>query len=363
MPVSDALARILAADRARFNARAAEAARRAPGFDTGALAAFLQTGVDGVVVAVADAVPERVAAVADAAYDIALILVAQRLVGPLARNRLVESVWLELFPACARRIAEAPGEVLGALSNAALYMGSALELRGDEWLRALSALADDTQTVPQLLTLGKVLAWRAGAAHFRDGALAAASALPEPLALAAVGALPGSRWVEVHARLAADPWWLPEWGEGNEPSQRKAQGKRVGDFSGFGGIFRQPPEARASADGFRVKSGDRYSFLMADAWGAVLHRASREEYEQPPFSQGAHRSPMIEGNRLMLPYGDIELDLPAEGLALACNAHTVAVTSPYSHAIRLFPLQCFNPHPTQPDDMAQLPPSRARLSP
>ncbi|MCL2161730.1 MAG: hypothetical protein FWH56_07600 [Betaproteobacteria bacterium] len=339
MPVSDAFARILATERAQFNARAAEAVRRAPGFDAEAFAAFLQSGVDGVVAAVADAVPERAAAVAGAAYDIALTLVAQRLVGSQARGRLVERVWRESFPACARRIAEAPDEVLGALSNAALYMGSAPELRGDEWLRCLSALAGNAETVPQLLALGKALAWRAGAAHFRDGALVAASMLPEPLALAAVGAAPGSSWARVHARLAADPWWLPEWGEDDAPSQRNAQGKKIGDFSGFGGIFRQPPEIRANPDGFWVKSGDRYSLLMVDARGAVLHRASREEYEQPPFSSPAHRSPVVEGNRLMLAHGNIELDLPAEGLSIACNAHTVAVTSPYSFTIRLFPLQ------------------------
>ncbi|MDR2209509.1 MAG: hypothetical protein LBE22_11125 [Azoarcus sp.] len=339
MPVSDAFARILAAERARFNACAAEAARRTPGFDTGVFAAFLQSGVDGVVAAVADAVPERAATVAEAAYDVALSLVAQRLVGPQARSRLVERAWLESFPACARQIAEAPGEVLGALSNAALYMGSAPELRGGEWLGSLQTLAGGAETASQLLMLGKVLAWRAGAAHFRDGALAVASALPESLALAAVGAAPGSSWVQVQAHLAADPWWSPEWGEDGVPPQHKAQGKRIGDFSGFGGIFRQPPEIRANANGFWVKSGDRYSLLIADIRGAVLHRASREEYEQPPFPGTAQTLPRIRDNRIEMVYGDIELDLPAEGLALACNGHTAAVTSPYSYAIRVFPLQ------------------------
>ncbi len=351
-PISDTFARILAAERERFNALAAEAARRTPGFDTEALAAFLRSGVDGVVAAVAtlaEAAPERAAAVAEAAYDIALVLVAQRLAGPLARSRFVERAWVELFPSCAPRIAEAPGEVLGALSNAALYLGNTPELRGDEWLRSLSALAGDAETVSQLLTLGKVLAWRAGAAHFRDGALAAASTLPRALALAAVGAAPGDDWARVHARLSADPWWSPEGEkhrqEDGAPPRRKTRGRKIGDFSGFDGIFRQPPEVRANAGGFWVKSGDRYSLLIADAWGAVLHRASREEYERPEPLQSSQSSqsirppPVLDGTRLKLAHGGIELDLPAEGLAFACNGHTVAVSSPYSFAIRLFPLQ------------------------
>lgn len=333
MPVSDDFARILASERSWFNARAAEVARRAPGFSLETLAAFLQSGVDGVVAAVARAVPERAEGVAKAAYDIALILVAQQLVGAEERNRLIERVWVELLPLCTHRIAEAPDKVLGALSNAAVYLGSAPNLRGEEWLGFLSALAGHAKTVPQLLALGQVLVWRVGAAHLRDSALAITSELPEPLALAAVGAAPGNEWATVHARLAANPWWLPEE---KDALLLHSQGKKIGEFSGFGGIFRQPPEVRAHADGFWVKSGDRYSLLMADAWGAVLHRASREEYEQSYFPTTL--CPALEENRLMLACGNIELDLPAEGLDIAWNDHTVAVTSPYSYTIRLFPL-------------------------
>jgi len=332
MPISADFARILDSERSWFNARAAEMARRAPGFNMETLATFLQSGVDAVVSAVAKAVPERARAVAVAAYDIALILVAQQLVGLEARNRLIERVWIELLPSCALQIAEAPGKVLGALSNAAVYLEQPPNLRGDEWLVFLSQLAGRAETASQLLALGQVLAWRAGAAHLRSSALATASQLPEPLALAAVGAAPGGAWAEVHTRLVADPWWLP----GQKEASPLARGKKVGDFSGFGGIFRQPPEVRAHADGFWVKSGERYSLLLADAWGAVLHRASREEYAQP-YSPALPR-PALAGNRLELARGNVELDLPAGKMDIAWNAHTVAVVSSYSYMIRLFPL-------------------------
>ena len=32
------------------------------------------------------------------------------------------------------------------------------------------------------------------------------------------------------------------------------------------------------------------------------------------------------------------LDLPADGLHIVCNGHTVALTSPFTHTIRLLPL-------------------------
>src|SRR5438128_1194244 len=82
---------------------------------------------------------------------------------------------------------------------------------------------------------------RAGEAHFRAGALAAADALPPALALAAVRA-PGGDWPELRRRLAAAPWF--------DPSKPVASGLRVvahaGAFRGFGGLFVEPPVVAAA---------------------------------------------------------------------------------------------------------------------
>lgn len=330
MPVSAPFARILAAGRPQFNNRVSEAKRLYPGFESDVFADFLVTTIDPIVQAVSELSPDLVAPVALSAYDIALTLCRQGLVGPKARNSFVDRVWVELLPRLTRPVGESPVEALGALSNAAVYLGSNPDLRRDEWLGHMTSLAPKVDTAANLLALGKVLAWRSGAAHFRTGALLAADTLPEEIALAAVGASPESRWVEVRKNFAANPWWVPRR---EFPSWRE-----IGNFVGFGGSFRQPPEVRASESGFWVKSGDRFSLLVADAWGAVLHPATTEEFALPaPFVQGPR--PVCRGQQLAFADRTVTLDLPAEGLAVVCNQHTAAVTSLYSHSIRLFPLQ------------------------
>lgn len=328
MPVSAPFTLILAAGRSQFNAMVVKTRRRKPGFDTQAFTAFLQSGVNEVVTAVCAAVPERAASVTLIAYDLALTLVGQGLAGPNARNKLVGRTWSELLPLLPKQVAEAPAKVLGALSNAAVYLEGNPGLRGEEWLHHMTVLAKQTRSASELLDLGKILAWRSGAAHFRAGALTTADQLPE--ALAAVGASPGTSWAEVHNHLQANPWWSPE--------QNKEQVKEVGSFTGLGGVFSQPPQVRASVSGFWVKSGVRYHLLVADTWGAVLHQATQEEFQQaPPPVTG--ELPVLKGNKLVFAHRSMELDLPAEGLNLVCNQHTAALTSPYTHAIRLFPLQ------------------------
>lgn len=333
MALSAPFARLLAAGRAEFNARVADAKRRTPGFDVEALAGFLQTGVDPVVAATSAVAPERAGGVASAAYDIALVLVARGLVGPAAYCTLVERVWTELAPRIPLRVIDSATTVLGGLSNAALYLCKTPGLRGDDWLREMIVVAGRAANTEELFALGQVLAWRAGAAHFRAGSLAAADRLPPSLALAALGADGQANWNEVKASLAANPWWSPEGPRGN-PAVR---GRKVGEFAGFGGAFPEPPQLRPAPDGFWVKSAERYSLLMADAWGAVLTPATKDEFLRAtaPFPVTAS----LKGASLALGYGAVAIDLPAEGLALVCNEHTAALASPYTHSIHLYPLR------------------------
>ena len=327
--LSSPFAQVLAAGRRQFNARVDEAKRRAPGFDATGFAAFLQDQVDGVVTAVHAVAPARTTAVALAAYDIALSLCLHGLAGHAARTPLLNQAWSQLFPRLASRIAEQPQDVLGALSNAVVHLGGVDGARGAEWLQHMAALAPQSSTVAQLLDLGKVLAWRAGLAHFRAGALQAVDALPPPLQLAALGASVDVSWTTLRAAFAADPWASAQ--------PRRVEGWQVGAFTGFGGRFAQPPELRVAPEGFWVRSGARHFLAMADAFGAVLLPASAEEFTAgtPPRPLDV---PRLRNGRLVLADRELALDLPAEGLTLAADAHTVAVASPYSHTLRLLPL-------------------------
>lgn len=329
--MSPQFAKLLAAGRPEFNRRVAEARRRFPAFDTEAFGSFLQSAADSVVRTAAGHAPERAAAVAVAAYDAALELVAHGQAGIIAGR-----VWRELAPRYAALLAAHPVQVLGLLTNAALHLEKCAYARPAEWLSLMSGIAPHVVQLEHLAGTGQICAWRSGMAHFRKGALAAADALPEPLALALFGATakPAPAWAALRDSLQRDPWWTPD----AAARERVLSGVDIGAFTGFGGAFGQPPEVRPAAEGFWVRSGERYMLLVADAYGAVLHPASEDEYAHPgvPLAQAVISQ---SGQRLAINGRTVDLDLPADRLRIVCNEHTAAITSPYSHAIRVLPLR------------------------
>lgn len=333
--MSPQFASLLASGRPEFNRRVAEARRRHPSFDTAAFGAFLQGPADQLVRAVsappAAGVAERLPAVAMAAFDVALELVAHGQGASVAAR-----AWCELGPRYASLLCAQPAQVLGMLSNAALHIEKSGHARPGQWLSLMAELAPQVADVQQLSAVGQICAWRAGMAHFRQGAIAAAGQLPASLSLAAFGAAadaPAGAWPDMRAALLRDPWWAPD----EATRQRAANGAEVGSFTGLGGAFPEPPDVRPAADGFWVRSGDRYALLVADACGAALHAATRDEYEHPQLPATRARVSQ-SGQRLTINGREITVALPADGLRIVCNEHTVAITSPYSHAVRVLPL-------------------------
>lgn len=331
MTISAPFRQLLAAGRPGFNARVAEARRRHPGFDSAAFSGFLQTGVDPLVQAIAAAAPDRLASTVFIAYDLALDLVGQGLAGPKARHPGVNRIWEEVIPAYGGLAAVHPAEVIGSLTNAVLNIAKVPGARPEQWIDGMRALGPVLQSPAQLQLAGQVLAWRSGMAHFRHGALQAADGLPQAVALAALGLPAADSWPQVRGRLAADPWWPPSAGDGGS-------GRAFGSFAGFGGEFTEPPQVRACADGFLVRSGARFGLLTADAFGSVLHAATEAEFEGAAGLR-FERIATLKGNSLRLGQRVVDIDLPADRLAVCNNADTAALTSPYTHSIRLFPLR------------------------
>jgi hypothetical protein len=327
--ISPAFAAALAAGRGAFNQRVRDARRRYPALRTDVLHRFLAEEVDGVVAAVD---PARAGAVATAALDIALELVGRSLVGnslvgSAARTGTPAAVWRTLLPRCAHLVAAHPDTVPAMLTNAAIHLDAVPGVRGAEWIALLAALAPRVATVDELGRAGQVAAWRAGAAHFRAGAIAAADALPEALALATFGADAGGSWPALRARIVGDPWWTADGAD-------VSAGREVGGFTGFGGAFGAPPEVRAGADGFVVRAGERCHLLLADAYGAVLLGARPEEFDAA--APGACDF-VVAADALTVGARRIAFDLPADGLAVCASGATLAIASPYTHAIRVLP--------------------------
>jgi hypothetical protein len=314
--VGKPLGDILAAGRTRFNARAAMAAQRYRGFDPAAFAAFLAGPVDAVVGAVASVEADRVAPVAVAVYDIALDLIGQGLAGPTARDAIVDRAWTALASSLARLIAAEPVQALGAITNAVLQLRKFPALRVDDWLSGMVAAAPLADSVSALRGAGQVLAWRAGMAHFREGALGVATSLPHELARVVLDTRAEEPQTTI-AAFRADRWWTPDG--------RREQGVEAGAFTGFGGLFAEPPVPRASGAEFVVRSADRHYLLVADAYGAVLLPAAVGDFA----AADAHPQSW-KGAADRLPF-------PVHDLRVAHTVDSTAIGSPLSHAIRILP--------------------------
>ena len=298
-----AYAGVLAAGRDQYNARMRDAQRRYPMLSYDVFRAFLENA-SAIVDAVAS---ERVQPVVDSIYDLGLALTGRTLIGPAARSPVLQHAWRTLFPRFATLIAREPVQALGMLCNAVVNLGAIPGTRLTQWMDEMGALAAQVGSVDALRAVGQIAAWRAGTAHFRAGALAAAAGLPAPLALAALHAPDGTQVDALLRLLAGDPWW-----QGFDPHASRT--RTFGAFTGFGGPFDAPPTVKPDGDGFLVHAGGRVFFLLADAYGASLQAATLAEFERADP-------------------GHVPTTLAH---AQACaNATTIAITSPFTHAIRL----------------------------
>ena len=322
----NALAEILRASRGELNARFAMARRRLPALDGAAFGQFLVDAVGPLC----DAVPSRdVAAVAHAAYDVALELCGQRLAGAGARDGRVGAAWSALLVPAAAHIAAAPEATLSAAANALVQLAAAPGARPEAWAEVMGTIAPRAASIEEWLTAGQVAAWRAGLAHYRAGALEAADRLPPALALELVGA--GGAWADVRARLRADPWHDPA-----RPWSGARVVARVGAFRGFGGLFPVPPSVAGGGECFLVESDGDAWILFADACGATFHRAGEEDLRAA--AAGGARAPGWRGHRIEV--GGQAIDLPVRGevTSAALAASTLALTTSHSHSVLLVAL-------------------------
>jgi hypothetical protein len=307
------LADFLRTRRADCNARFAAARRHWPRLDAADFSLFLRDQLSPLALSLE---PAQAHLVLDRAYDLGLQLVAEKLAGPSAVTPAINLLWTEVFPSLAALIGTSPRRILGALSNAAHHLATAADTRAEIWRSRLLALAPRCSSADQLLIVAQVLAWRAGLAHFREPALAAADTLPPDLALDALDAPADSDWHEVRDAHLSNPWF------GYKVPATPVH--RIGAFRGFGGQFLSPPLLARSGSHILVRSGDDSWILLADAFGATLHRATPDEIS------GTVPSPPPLHDFGLLPSG-----LTASSAVIL--GATCAVTSRQSHSIWVGP--------------------------
>jgi hypothetical protein len=334
--ISDTLATVLRAGRGELNMRFAAARVRHPDLDAEAFAEFIRSAVDPLAVAVARTHPDRVTDVTLAAYDIALELVGRKLVGGAARTPYVGDAWRRLLPNVATLVAADPERVIAAVCNAVHHLSAAPGARPEAWIDAMTGLGSQCTDGGTFLGVGQVAAWRAGMAHFRESALAAADKLPESLALAAIGA-PSGRWPVIRDRLVVDPWYDPALPNESQGTPRVVA--RAGAFRGFGGLFTEPPTVAMADERLFVRGGAECWVLTADAFGATFHRATPEEFERARPQSGLPDGVSVRGTTVTVRGSTVNLPDVFQRLSSACATHTtLALTSRCAHAILLVAL-------------------------
>ena len=354
--ITGAYAQALKDNRPSFNARFAEARRTQPRLDPHEFADTLRTTVAALVAATEQARPDRTAEIVNVLYDLSLDLLAREFIGPHSRYPFITLGWRDLLPALGAHLAESPRTVAGAITNALYNLSVEPAARPQEWLDSMRALAPLCPGLPELLQAGQVVAWRAGLAHYRRGALALCRQLPPPLALAALGlhantqpasdstgppivslatGKPGGIDPDLFVlldRLDGDPWLRPVDACTPNPRRELKLVARTGAFRGFGGLFMAPPLVTASGDHFVARDGDARWLLTADVFGATFHRTG----DLPALTgSGVFQLDRTGKVTLRQAQGTFSKVFPelANFTSAAATDRTLAITTPFSHAI------------------------------
>jgi hypothetical protein len=192
---------------------------------------------------------------------------------------------------------------------------------------------------PALLEAGKILAWRAGMAHYRDGALAACTSLPRPLVTAALGLPDGEVSPDFEAvlrGLRADPWLRPAEAVRAGPERRLRLVARVGAFRGFRGSFLRPPRLTLADGHLFAHDGEACWVVHADVFGATLHRVGAE----PPRGDSRPRGPFQLDRSGIVRCGGHAQPFPElrEASSAVSDETMLAASVPFSHAVYLVAL-------------------------
>ncbi|MCA9791362.1 MAG: hypothetical protein KC910_06190 [Candidatus Eremiobacteraeota bacterium] len=313
----------LLARRERYNTAFAVARRARPSLCPEAFSEHLLEVLEPIVERLE---PQSLARAVEELYDLSLDLVGSELLGPNSRHPAVVAGWERLLPRLGRFVSQQPRQLAAELTNALYHLSATPGARPLFWLGRMQELADQFENADELRAVGQVLAWMAGLAHFREGALEVLARLDSQWARQLLD------WDVRHLDdLARRPWTDPECGQRGHLEVVA----RVGAFRGFGGLFVRPPRvSSAGQDRFVVDDTEATYLLCADHFGATFHRLGepiKHHGEVVKFS-------LWEGT---LTVEGQELSDPAflQVASTAAGPTTVAITLNNSHAVLLAALR------------------------
>lgn len=332
--ITGPLAEALKRGRDRFNTKFAYARHRFPALDGEAVKEHLRVTVAPIATAVHTIAADRLDAVVDALYDLSLELLGGGFLAAESRYPTLLRAWREMLPRLPHLIAREPARVAGAITNAVYNLSTTATARPTFWIDAMTQLGRDCVDAQAFLEAGKVVAWRSGLAHYREGALAACLNLEAGLARAALG-LPAAGTAPpatIIARLQQDPWLAPAAaGQPVDQEKRLRVVAVVGAFRGFGGVFVEPPKVLLSNGEWLAYDRENCWKVTVDLFGATFHRIGNK----PPASDRptGFDFKIDRGGRVMKATHAVTFADLADSTSSAATDTTIAVTLPRSHSI------------------------------
>jgi hypothetical protein len=337
--IKDAFAQALKNNRDKFNTKFAYARHAYPSLDGEAFKEHLQLMVAPIIESVHRVAPESVEKVLLALYDFSLDLIGKKMLGEQTRYPALMRGWHQLFAEFPNLLAKEPASFAGAVSNALYNLSINQNTRPDFWINEMLKVGKSCKDVQAFLEVGKVVAWRSGMAHYRDGALDACLAIDAELARAALCIKEESvtNLQAIVERLRNDPWLSP-WVAASETNGNKRLkiASVVGAFRGFGGLFISPPEVVLSNGEFYVFDNESCWLMTADLFGATLHRIGATI---PNPDKGGRtifnfeKSGAVSAGNCQTTFP--ELQTPS---SFAADEKTLAVTAPISFGVYLVAL-------------------------
>ncbi len=331
MPLCAPLSHLFQQDRAFFNQLYADAQWRYPRLEGEQFSAFLLAAVDPLSAAIDSTGHTIDREWLSIVYTAALELVSHKLAGPAAVSPWHNQLWQQFakLPALLLLAPELGAELSNCLHHVLHHPGGAPQ----HWLASIGRCAPYCQTPDQLRQVAQIAAWTAGLAHYRHSALSLLPCLGDHLCSPLFNLSEHSEtWPKLFQQLQENPWTQVR----NKGLTAPAPLLSCGAFSGFGGVFMQPPRVGCVDQQLFAISDQECWELYADAFGSSLQAVPRPAElnlatcypDQVAFSDQQLRTP--QGSFSLAGYGDI---------TSACYCHqTLAVTTSLSHAILLVPL-------------------------
>jgi hypothetical protein len=331
--IGGAFARVLAENRERFNAQFA-AVTRIHQIDAEDFNAVLRRTLTPIVESVDRTRPERTMLVADKLFPLALELVGKKLLGPGAKQPLIEEAWRRIFVASPHLLALATGQFAGVVTNAMHNLSLTPNVRLGEWIGIMSEAAPLCGSLEEFRNAGHVAAWRCGMAHFRETALKTADSLPLKILEMVLQTPPEISVTHELMQLRNNPWHHA----GLASSSRKelAVVAAPGAFRGFGGQFISPPRVILSEGRFVVADDENSWTLHADAFGATFIPLGKTDFAGVRQARGISIGASIDKTGTVQFAGE-QTTFPAFSghTSLATDGRTLAITVAFSHSVYL----------------------------